>query len=875
MCIEPPKIDAEEAPLFASSDQVDLDCMVVDTTAPKRRKKKQQQQQALPLPEAAEATDTSAKPARQDSSAVSFKNGKIAFSEKKLGLERHPSVVAAVFKFHQLIAQLKQENRDSLPLSTISAEHHTLIAMMVQERDVTIASLVKSIEAQLCPVVFGAATTSNSDILAPGTVESAIVSIADHKNYGVLLDDLKTCCQIDLGDVPNSLSIQRWEVRDLSLFPEDVREIVLKRRSARENAHSECVQWFRSLNAEIQTQILAGTLKKLKIKAQPTAAAATATVEETAAVPMTGQSLNITDTVVEVTATGNMPGLPTSPKKQPHNLHLLRGQQSLQSFFTKDKGAEKTKRQNVASHETGGKSYYATVFLPFHVRINTAMFRYQPSPTFEPSRIDAVLGAAPSGQIVCDRRGDSEMRAHLNEFAACPRKFAARPVPAIPVSDGFELDEAELYQWRLRQIPMKLIHFHGSRRPAYWGTWSRQLRNVSGRRPFAQDTSELDYDVDSDAEWEVDEGEGEDLHSEDDEDNDDEDNEDDDDDDEDDEDFDEENGFIVGDNAPRSHFGMQEQADTGSQSDGDDDDSDSESDSEFVSEDEVIEEIDASEEVCSGDMDVDEPAECADGTDKLSIIKTVRSRRKVSFEERPQNQTDLHTDPQPRQRQRRRQRVQLLTPVVIGLVWDEINYVDLDNAGKYGMLTALAVTPIETTLPLHISTNPGDIQPTRQKESASKVDNPTAPLPRKGNEVSDKEFFALVSVVHGSSLGVLRLVEELKAQIPHASKAHIERLIHEHAVKEKRPPTTRPLWYVSAELVQQAQAARQSNEDAAGMEVEAVVAEKKCKPGLVGGAGDTRPVGRHVGRPTDQTDDSVLADNAAKRQRIDGSTCEA
>ncbi|KAJ2736482.1 hypothetical protein H4S06_006660, partial [Coemansia sp. BCRC 34490] len=136
-------------------------------------------------------------------SLVSFKNGKIVFSEKKLGLERHPSVVAAVFKFHQLISQLKEEsNGSALPLKAIPSDHLPLLAMMVQERDVALGTLVKSIEMQLCPVVFGEESSRNSDILAHGAVEEAVRQIADHTNYGPSLRDLQSCCGEDLEDIP-------------------------------------------------------------------------------------------------------------------------------------------------------------------------------------------------------------------------------------------------------------------------------------------------------------------------------------------------------------------------------------------------------------------------------------------------------------------------------------------------------------------------------------------------------------------------------------------------------------------------------------------------------------------------------------------------
>lgn len=44
----------------------------------------------------------------------------------------------------------------------------------------------------------------------------------------------------------------------------------------------------------------------------------------------------------------------------------------------------------------------------------------------------------------------------------------------------------------------KLLQFHQDHRPAYWGTWSKTSRQVTGRRPLGKDTSgALNYDYDS------------------------------------------------------------------------------------------------------------------------------------------------------------------------------------------------------------------------------------------------------------------------------------------------------------------------------------------------------------------------------------------
>lgn len=59
----------------------------------------------------------------------------------------------------------------------------------------------------------------------------------------------------------------------------------------------------------------------------------------------------------------------------------------------------------------------------------------------------------------------------------------------------------------------KFIGFHEDYRPPYHGTWSKPRSSiVTGRNPFGRDTAYLDYDVDSEAEWEEgDEEEGEDC----------------------------------------------------------------------------------------------------------------------------------------------------------------------------------------------------------------------------------------------------------------------------------------------------------------------------------------------------------------------------
>uniref|UniRef100_UPI00358E76AC chromatin assembly factor 1 subunit A-like isoform X2 n=1 Tax=Myxine glutinosa TaxID=7769 RepID=UPI00358E76AC len=49
--------------------------------------------------------------------------------------------------------------------------------------------------------------------------------------------------------------------------------------------------------------------------------------------------------------------------------------------------------------------------------------------------------------------------------------------------------------------PIKLLYFHENYRPAYYGTWRKFSKQISPRNPYAKDEELLDYEVDSDDEW--------------------------------------------------------------------------------------------------------------------------------------------------------------------------------------------------------------------------------------------------------------------------------------------------------------------------------------------------------------------------------------
>ncbi|KAJ1959433.1 hypothetical protein GGI12_004340 [Dipsacomyces acuminosporus] len=604
----------------------------------------------------------------------------------------------------------------------------------------------------------------------------------------------------------------------------------------------------------------AGTIKKLQAKSQ-TGAPATQAKSGRSATDKKPEATENGASGVDKRGAAKQDPAPASPKK-PH--HLLRGQKSLQNFFSTEKSADKDKKALLEKESAESKGGYESKFHPFHLRHNTSMYEYKVPGSFDIQSMDKVIARLQSPGDSTDNLDASQL---LLELKSASKEARAKPTRRMqPICDGVELDSAEVHLLKLRESPMKLLHFYDNRRPDYWGTWTRTLSNVSARRPFAKDPSVLDYDVDSDAEWGIEEDEeGEELKSEDEEEDDDE-EDDDEDDEEDDEDFDEnnQNGFIVGDDyAIAKSFGLASADAIELESN-----SDSDSQSEFNSEDEAIEDINPEEEVSAVAMDIDEPEEPQAAISTLAQRVKARSSRRRSTN--PVNVGDEDARLHKQKQRQQRKRVVPLTPIVIGLAWST-NSSDMAADSKASMLSPLTISCIDSSLPLSISIEPqpsltskkhSDSRGPSGSSTATKSDAPANPTNagRKPRDITDEELLILVGIVHGSPNGIQRLVEDIKAQIPDASKKQIERLIHKHAVKEKRPPSTRPIWCVNEEMLGKARAARKSSTPAQDESIDATRSYAdtlKClqKPSL-GAAND-------LGRE----------ENAAKRQRTNGSPC--
>ncbi|XP_040040643.2 chromatin assembly factor 1 subunit A isoform X3 [Gasterosteus aculeatus] len=137
---------------------------------------------------------------------------------------------------------------------------------------------------------------------------------------------------------------------------------------------------------------------------------------------------------------------------------------------------------------------------------------------FAPFEIKEHMALAPLCRVHCEDSALEELdRCLLNPadnlnglkdwIGPIPRRSGpTNPRPRDPLckcttAEGPKADVPD----RKRCGAMKLLQFHANYRPAYWGTWSKKSSHISARCPFKQDKKLLDYEVESDEEWEEEE----------------------------------------------------------------------------------------------------------------------------------------------------------------------------------------------------------------------------------------------------------------------------------------------------------------------------------------------------------------------------------
>lgn len=156
-------------------------------------------------------------------------------------------------------------------------------------------------------------------------------------------------------------------------------------------------------------------------------------------------------------------------------------QSMMKSFFSTNAGKSKPKGTESAP-ETTAKPVATDVFdtEQFRALINSSGGQSGETPLFQKLSKSAVAS-----------RTRRTRKVSVTVFVTM---IAENPFTEQPYDEQKEILVPNRY---------KFLRFHEDYRPPYHGTWSKPRSSiVTGKNPFAMDTSYLDYDNDSEAEWE-------------------------------------------------------------------------------------------------------------------------------------------------------------------------------------------------------------------------------------------------------------------------------------------------------------------------------------------------------------------------------------
>ncbi|KAF8982492.1 hypothetical protein BGZ46_001161 [Entomortierella lignicola] len=399
-------------------------------------------------------------------------------------------------------------------------------------------------------------------------IMEAIQAVATRVNYGIPVSNLPGPILV----TPANLSVYRWEVQDVDrYFPSDMKIVVLKRRNKRMEASAALTAWFLGLEPKLQEDLCPTPVAPVGV---PVTENGQLTIDRVG-----GEGMDVDTHTSKLTSSNtdgsgiNRPGVfllegqPTiaatldpvilesklkeaeAKKKEAEakeERRLEKERRMAEKQLEKDmKEAERIQREEakrrkadeerLKKEQASSKLCTNTVLAPVN--------RFARDISKE--SIDKELGIKEGSVEASDMDIDFEhvvpsmtaketIRETLHELfpkaqrseesiarqrkKKLPLSYRSMTVTELMQSGLLLQDEDTDYVLTWKDIPslrMRLLQFAENYRPAYYGTWSKQSKNISGRRFFGKDTELIDYDFDSEAEWEEDE-EGEECKSDDD-----------------------------------------------------------------------------------------------------------------------------------------------------------------------------------------------------------------------------------------------------------------------------------------------------------------------------------------------------------------------
>ncbi|RZC42126.1 chromatin assembly factor 1 subunit A [Asbolus verrucosus] len=203
-------------------------------------------------------------------------------------------------------------------------------------------------------------------------------------------------------------------------------------------------------------------------------------------------------------------------KRKEREQEKLRKQQEMEEKNKEKQKLEEQKQKAAAAFvnffvpkkpETKMEEGKSSKFMPFEVKSDMRL---------APSRRRAGMSEHEKEKLADYLERPDEEASYLSELKG--GKQIGKYPETWPYEDDVVVVEEDIGESicedksKSKKMRAKFLKFHENRRPPYFGTWRKKSGVINSRKPFAADRNLLDYEVDSDDDWEEEE-QGESLSS--------------------------------------------------------------------------------------------------------------------------------------------------------------------------------------------------------------------------------------------------------------------------------------------------------------------------------------------------------------------------
>ncbi|ORX46927.1 hypothetical protein BCR36DRAFT_585035 [Piromyces finnis] len=408
-----------------------------------------------------------------DNEIVELKNRRVIFHEKKIQIDTLSETLIELLCFHEF------RNTQVESITKVPERFNSLIAKLVQDSDASENSLSYSVFQSLNPTD---EDEEDDSILLRSAVSAAIRNVAVRKNYGIEKE----------GSYYPNLAIFRWEVKNLEWLPKPIQEKIKLRRKIRERASDILKKIVDNMSEEEKTLLFRSKKRKPIIaeenKTNDTEKEAENTNEQKA------QNNNKTEEKEKNEKTAEL--LPKENDKR--KLDQIQGQRSISGFFSPIKRKKIEEKVIPETIQEKQNMEFDNRFKSFYIKSNTKI-----APLNYFNDIKAEYNFDKEDKMSCDED------VSLDHYLSIIKERKIKNIIKKRKEEKQKLIDSDIVDLTdgnaLPQYKMKLLQFFENHRPAYYGTWRKETKVISGRHPFKKDTELLDYEFDSEIEWVADE----------------------------------------------------------------------------------------------------------------------------------------------------------------------------------------------------------------------------------------------------------------------------------------------------------------------------------------------------------------------------------